>query len=82
MSPELAEGLARKIEPGGELLFQSDIWALGIDALEVLERSHDFDNMLEPWAFLRENPYDARSLREVRVEERGIRVWRTLFRRK
>lgn len=80
MSAELALAIARKLEPGGEVMFQSDIWELGIEALDVLERCPAFENVLEPWSFLRENPFDAKSLREVRVEERGIRVWRMLFR--
>ena len=80
MTPDLATTLARKLVPGGDLLFQSDIWALGIDAMEVLERSSGFENQQEPWEFLRENPFGSKSLREVRVEEDGVRVWRVLFR--
>lgn len=81
MTPDLARTLARKVTLGGEVLFQSDIWELGIEALEVLEREPAFANARHPWHFLRENPFDSKSLREVRVEERGIRVWRMLFRR-
>ena len=81
MTPDLAKTLARKMSYGGELMFQSDIWELGIDALEVLERESAFENQLEPWLFLRTNPFKAKSLREIRVEERDIRVWRMLFRR-
>jgi tRNA (guanine-N7-)-methyltransferase len=81
MSPELAAVLARKLEPAGELLFQSDIWELGIEALAALEGEPGLQNARAPWTFLRANPYDAKSLREVRVEERGLRVWRMLFRR-
>jgi tRNA (guanine-N7-)-methyltransferase len=82
MTPELARVLARKLEPGGELLFQSDIWDLGIDAMCVLEGEDALVNTAEePWTFLRDNPYEEKSLREVRVEEDGVRVWRLLFRR-
>lgn len=81
MTHELAGVLVRKLEPGGELLFQSDIWDLGIEALFVLECEAGLTNVAGEFGFLRENPYDAKSLREVRVEEYGIRVWRMLFRR-
>jgi tRNA (guanine-N7-)-methyltransferase len=78
MTPELAEILFRKLAPGGELLFQSDIWELAIDAMFVLEQSA-FRNREGAWTFLRQNPYRARSLREVRCEERGLRIWRMLY---
>jgi tRNA (guanine-N7-)-methyltransferase len=79
MTAELAAQLARKLEPGGELLFQSDVWSLGIEALCVLEGEPGLVNLVGPWRFLRENPYDSKSLREIRVEERGLRVWRAWF---
>jgi tRNA (guanine-N7-)-methyltransferase len=79
MTPEVGETLCRKLQPGGELLFQSDIWSLGIDALSVLEGVSGLTNLVGPWRFMRENPYDSKSLREVRVEELGIRVWRVWY---
>lgn len=79
MTTELAETLANKLVPGGELLFQSDIWTLGIEAMAVLEGAPTLVNTQGAWSFLRDNPYDAKSLREVRVEEYGIRVWRLLY---
>jgi len=82
MNPDLVESLHRKLRPGGELFFQSDVWELAIDALAVLEKRRDlFTNTVEPWTFLRPNPYQARSLREVRCEDRGMRIWRMQFRR-
>jgi tRNA (guanine-N7-)-methyltransferase len=78
MTSELAELLFRKIHPGGELFFQSDIWDLALEAMTVLEAS-PFRNRLSPWSFLRENPFAARSLREVRCEERGLRIWRMRY---
>jgi len=82
MNPELVESLHRKIRRGGELFFQSDVWDLGIDAMAVLEKRRDlFSNTVEPWTFLRPNPYQARSLREVRCEEKGLRIWRIQYHR-
>lgn len=81
MNVELAKMLAQKLVPGGELLFQSDIWELGIDALCALESEPALANLAGEWCFLRENPYDSKSLREVHVEEDGVRVWRAWFRR-
>jgi tRNA (guanine-N7-)-methyltransferase len=81
MTDGLATILTRKLVPGGELLFQSDIWTLGIEALAALESADGLRNRVGDWCFLRENPYDAKSLRELRVEERGVRVWRAWFER-
>lgn len=74
--------LHAKLAPGGELFFQSDVWDLALDALAVLESADDrFANVAGAWSFLRTNPYGARSLREVRCEERGLPIWRMLYRR-
>lgn len=80
MTRELVEVLHRKIAPGGELFFQSDVWDLALDAMAVLEDAEGlFENVATPWAFTRENPYGAKSLREVRCEEKGMRIWRMLY---
>jgi tRNA (guanine-N7-)-methyltransferase len=77
VNPELVETLHRKIAPGGELFFQSDVWELALDALAVLEDFPSlFRNLGGPWSFVRDNPFGARSLREVRCEGRQERIWR------
>jgi tRNA (guanine-N7-)-methyltransferase len=81
VNPELAEQLVTLLVPGGEVFFQSDIWELAIAAMEVFEN--------DPWAtqhhgrvvVLKNNPYPAISLREERVTERDLPVWRILYRR-
>jgi tRNA (guanine-N7-)-methyltransferase len=81
MTPELAAIITRKLEAGGELFFQSDVFDLALDALAVLEDEPRLRNLDGPWSFARSNPYGARSLREVRCEERGLRIWRMRYRR-
>ncbi len=77
MSTELLKILHRKLKPGGFLFFQSDVYELALDALFVLEQAPEwFSNLQGPWSFTRENPYDAKSLREVKCERRGDRIWR------
>jgi tRNA (guanine-N7-)-methyltransferase len=78
MNEELADVLFRKLAPGGELFFQSDVFDLALDAMAVLEASR-FTNRYGAWTFVRDNRYDAKSLREVRCEERGMRIWRMLY---
>ncbi len=81
VTPELADTICRKLRPGGELFFQSDVFDLALDALAVLEAEPRLHNLDGPWSFTRENPYGAKSLREVRCEERGLRIWRMRYRR-
>jgi tRNA (guanine-N7-)-methyltransferase len=79
MDPELARMIHRKLRAGGELFFQSDVWDLALDAMAVLEAEPGFRNVAGPWSFLHDNPYGAKSLREVRCEERQMRIWRLLY---
>jgi tRNA (guanine-N7-)-methyltransferase len=82
VTPELVEILWRKLSEGGELFFQSDVFALALDALAAFEAVPTrLQNTVEPWRFLRHNPYNAKSLREVRCEERGCRIWRLRYRK-
>lgn len=82
MNEELVDVLHRKLRAGGELFFQSDVFDLALDAMAVLEDAADrFANVDGPWSFVRENRYGARSLREARCEDRGMRIWRMCYRR-
>jgi tRNA (guanine-N7-)-methyltransferase len=80
VTPELLEIIHKKLEPGGVLLFQSDVWDLALDALAVCEgATHLFTNTAGEWSFTRDNPFPAKSLREVRCEEKQWRIWRMLY---
>jgi tRNA (guanine-N7-)-methyltransferase len=81
LTPEVAELLHRKIAPGGVLFFQSDVFDLALDAMAVLEESGAWDNEHGPWSFAPSNPWQARSLRELRCEERALPIWRMTYRR-
>lgn len=80
VTPEFVETMARLLRPGGEIFFQSDIWDLAIAAMEVFERDPSLRNVRGEWSFMKENPYGAESLREVRVQEKGLPVWRMIYR--
>lgn len=82
MNDELVEVLHRKLRKNGELFVQSDVFDLALDAMAVLEAAPArFANLHGAWSFARANPYGAKSLREVRCEERGLRIWRMCYRR-
>jgi tRNA (guanine-N7-)-methyltransferase len=80
----LALAIGDVLRPGGELLMQSDVWEVALDALEVLERRDElFENQAGDWTFWRGgNPYGARSWREQNAEETGLPIWRILYKRR
>jgi tRNA (guanine-N7-)-methyltransferase len=82
MNDELVTVIHDKLRAEGELFFQSDVFDLALDAMAVLEAASErFANVHGAWSFASSNPYGAKSLREVRCEERGMRIWRMCYRR-
>ncbi|HLU66980.1 MAG TPA: hypothetical protein VKZ63_11930 [Kofleriaceae bacterium] len=82
MDEPLARDIHRVLAPGGELLFQSDVWDIALDAMGVLDALDDlYANLAGPWSFWKgANPYGARSWREAHCEEEGLPIWRLLYR--
>ncbi len=77
----LAAGIARAARPGAEVLVQSDVWDIALDAMSVFERDGRFANAAGEWTFWRAgNPFGVRSWREQNAEETGLPVWRILYR--
>lgn len=83
IGPGLVGEIARALVRGGELFVQTDIFALALDAMAELEAltPTTFVSGAEPWTFLRENPFAAKSRRERQCETEGARIWRLLYRR-
>jgi tRNA (guanine-N7-)-methyltransferase len=81
LTRELLDDLARLLAPGGELFVQTDVEERAREHLELLAAHPAF----EPAAgasFVREdNPFGARSNREVRAEADGLPVYRMWARR-
>lgn len=82
LTPGLLDSLAGILRPGGLLSFQSDVFEVALEALDLLERSAPlFMNDEVPWRFVRRNLFGARSRRERGCEAKGLRIWRLRFRR-
>jgi tRNA (guanine-N7-)-methyltransferase len=81
LTAELVATMSAQLAPGGELFFQSDVFDPALDAMAVLEEEPRLVNLRGPWSFTRENPFGARSKRELKTERRGQRVWRLWYRR-
>lgn len=81
---QLAADCAHLLRPGGELLVQSDVWDVALDALAIFEARDDlYQNHAGPWSFWKTgNPYGIQSLREQRVLEKNLPVWRIWYTRR
>jgi tRNA (guanine-N7-)-methyltransferase len=82
LTADLATTLAQALVPDGEVVFQTDVFDLALDAMAVLEGEAAFGNVLRPWAFERPSPFTAQSRRERQSLRRGRRVWRLRYRRR
>jgi tRNA (guanine-N7-)-methyltransferase len=77
----LARAIAAVVRPGGDVLIQTDIWDVALDALDAFERLEEqFVNRAGEWSFWRgAHPFGARSWREQNAEETGIPFWRLVY---
>ncbi len=78
---ELLDDLARLLAPGGELLVQTDVEDRAADYAELLGAHPAFAPARGSSFAIDENPFGARSNREVRAEEDGLPIYRLLARR-
>ena len=82
LGPDLLDDLARLIGPGGELFVQTDVEDRA-EELAALIGGHDaFAPASGERLAIAENPFGARSNREVRAEEDGLPIYRLLARRR
>lgn len=81
---KLVRGIATVCRAGADVLFQSDVWSVALDAMDAFERRDELlENRAGPWSFWkRGNPFGARSWREENAEAEGLDVWRILYRRR
>jgi tRNA (guanine-N7-)-methyltransferase len=80
---ELVDQLFDLLTSNGEIHVATDIFDIALDAMAVLEGEtpRRFLNLHEPWSFLRESHFAARSRRERHCEAAGLRIWRLAYRR-
>jgi tRNA (guanine-N7-)-methyltransferase len=78
---ELVDQLACLLAAEGEVWVATDIFDIALEAMVALEQAGGFRNLREPWSFLRESGFVARSRRERHCEELGIKIWRLAYRR-
>ena len=83
IDPGLARDIHHVLRPGGELFFQSDVWDVALDTMDIFERlDHRYRNRAGCWSFWKQgNPYHARSWREEHCEQHGLAIWRIWYER-
>lgn len=74
--------LVRALEPGGSIVYQSDVWDSAIEALGLMELREELDNRAGAFTFSRERLCEERTSRELACEREGRRIWRMHFSRK
>ncbi len=81
VSPTLARDIHSALAPGGELFVETDIFDIALEAMAVLEQDDPprFRNAVEPWSFLSQSPFAARSRREKQCDAEGAKIWRLLY---
>jgi tRNA (guanine-N7-)-methyltransferase len=84
LGPALAAEMHAALAPDGEVFVATDVFALALDAMAVLEAEppRRFENLRGPWRFLDRSPVAARSRRERECEAQGLKIWRLGFRRR
>ena len=79
----LADGIAAVARPGADVLVQTDVWDLALDAMATFDPDERFENIAGKWTFWKAgNPYGVRSWREQNAEETGLPIWRIRYRRR
>lgn len=76
----MLDQIARLLVPQGELFLQTDVEERALEYLQLV-RAHGAFTLTTDSGLIGENPYFARSNREVRAAEDGLPVYRILARR-
>lgn len=81
IEPTLVDQMMCALAPDGEIFVNTDIFDLALDAMAAMEMDDRLANGVEPWTFLRQTTFSARSRREVQCETEGRKIWRLVYRR-
>ncbi len=81
ITTELIAQLSRLLKPGGEVFVQTDVEDRARAYLQTLQNATEFEPAT-PSGRVASNPFEARSLREIRCEEVELPIHRLLFRRR
>jgi tRNA (guanine-N7-)-methyltransferase len=76
------EEIGRLLQDGGELFVQTDVDFRARDYRDILLAQSFLEPVSGETGTVHENPFLARSLREIKCEEIGLPIYRMLFRRK
>ena len=76
----LIADIAQALRPGGELIVQSDVFELVLEAMALVEDSPSFANRAGAWSFWKRGcPTGARTRREEQCEDERASIWRLVY---
>ena len=69
------------LRPGGEFIYQTDVWDCAVEALGLLELAPSLENNCGAFTFSRDKLVDEQTSREKSCLERGLKIWRLAYRK-
>ena len=81
LDEETLAPLVAALRPGGELIYQSDVWEPTIEALGYLEAHEALENLDGAFTFAKERIVAQLTSREQACLDEGRPIWRVRFRR-
>ena len=82
LQPSLLTSLAKSMKPGSELFLQSDCLSVIQPMTELIEKSFCFDpHTVNNYNWLAENPCLIKSEREIYAINKGLLIYRILYKR-
>jgi tRNA (guanine-N7-)-methyltransferase len=81
LSEETLAGVVQGLELGGELIYQSDVWELTVEAMGFFELSASLRNVDGAFCFAKERVVEQWTSRERACLDEGRPIWRLRYRR-
>ncbi len=82
LSEETLLPLVRALEPGGELIYQSDVWEPTVEAMGLFELCGELENQDGTFCFAKQRVVEQWTSREQACLEEGRPIWRLRYRRR
>ena len=78
---KLAGHILGAMRKDGFFFFQSDVFELALEALEILEARDDVVNVAGAWSFSKKGPLQTPTRRQRYCEEKGLPIWRLWYKK-
>jgi tRNA (guanine-N7-)-methyltransferase len=76
------DALVSALHPGGELIYQSDVWDPTVEALGLFELNQSLQNTFGSFSFSRQPLVEQQTSREQTCLRQGRKIWRLKYRKR